>query len=64
MLGFFSYNVGAGHSIAITAVLGSQFSTLGVIGSYVLFKERLGRIQLVGVCTVIVAVSLLSVATA
>jgi drug/metabolite transporter (DMT)-like permease len=64
VLGFFSYNVGANHSIAITAVLASQFSTIGVIGSYVLFKERLGRIQLVGVCTVIVAVSWLSLATA
>jgi drug/metabolite transporter (DMT)-like permease len=64
VLGFFSYNLGSGHSIAITAVLGSQFSTLGVIGSYVLFRERLGRLQLAGVCIVIVGVSLLSVATA
>jgi drug/metabolite transporter (DMT)-like permease len=64
VLGFFSYNIGSAHSIAITAVLGSQFSTLGVIGSYLLFGERLGRIQLVGVCTVIVGVSLLSAATA
>ena len=64
VVGFFFYNLGSGHGIAITAVLGSQFSTLGVIGSYVLFSERLGRIQLAGVCTVIVGVSLLSVATA
>ena len=64
VLGFFSYNAGSGHSIAITAVLASQFATLSVIGSYVLFGERLGRIQLVGVCTVIVGVSVLSVATA
>jgi len=64
VVGFFSYNLGSQHSIAITAVLGSQFSTFGVIGSYVLFGERLGRIQLFGVCTVIVAVSLLSLATA
>jgi drug/metabolite transporter (DMT)-like permease len=64
VLGFFSYNLGSGHSIAITAVLGSQFSTLAVIGSYLLFGERLGRIQLVGVCIVIVGVSVLSVATA
>ncbi len=64
VVGFFSYNLGSGHSIAITAVLGSQFSTLGVIGSYLLFGERLGRIQLAGVCTVIVGVSVLSIATA
>ncbi len=64
VVGFFFYNFGSGHSIAITAVLGSQFSTLGVIGSYLLFGERLGRIQLAGVCTVIVGVSVLSIATA
>ncbi len=64
VIGFFAYNIGSGHSIAITAVLGSQFSTFGVIGSYLLFGERLGRIQLVGVCTVIAGVSLLSAATA
>ncbi len=64
VLGFFSYTLGSRHGIAITAVLGSQFSTLAVIGSYVLFGERLGRLQLVGVCTVIVGVSVLSLATA
>ncbi len=64
VLGFFSYTLGSRHGIAITAVLGSQFSTLAVIGSYVLFGERLGRLQLIGVCTVIVGVSVLSVATA
>ena len=64
VVGFFAYNLGSEHGIAITAVLGSQFSTLSVIGSYVLFKERLGRIQLIGVLTVIAGVSLLSVATA
>lgn len=64
VVGFFAYNLGSGHGIAITAVLGSQFSTLSVIGSYILFKERLGRIQLIGVVTVIAGVSLLSVATA
>ena len=64
VLGFFAYNLGSGHSIAITAVLGSQFSTFGVIGSYLLFGERLGRLQLAGVCIVIAGVTLLSAATA
>ncbi len=64
VLGFFVYTLGSRHGIAITAVLSSQFSTFAVIGSYVLFGERLGRLQLAGVCTVIVGVSVLSVATA
>jgi drug/metabolite transporter (DMT)-like permease len=64
VLGFFAYTLASRHGIAVAAVLSSQFSTLTVIGSYLLFGERLGRLQLVGVCTVIVGVSLISVATA
>ncbi len=64
VVGFFAYTLASRHGIAIAAVLSSQFSTLTVIGSYVLFGERLGRLQLIGVCTVIVGVSLISVATA
>ncbi len=64
VVGFFVYTLGSRHGIAITAVLSSQFSTLAVIASYVFFGERLGRLQLTGVCTVIVGVSVLSIATA
>ncbi len=64
VVGFFVFTIGSRHGIAITSVLSSQFSTFAVIGSYVLFGERLGRLQLAGVCTVIVGVSVLSVATA
>ena len=61
--GFFLYTLGARHGIAVAAVLGSQFSTFVVIGSYFLFGERLGRFQLAGVCAVIVGVSLVSAVT-
>jgi drug/metabolite transporter (DMT)-like permease len=64
VLGFFAYTLASRHGIAVAAVLSSQFSTLTVIGSFLLFGERLGRLQLVGVCVVIVGVSLVSVATA
>ncbi|MGC9220335.1 MAG: EamA family transporter [Solirubrobacteraceae bacterium] len=63
VLGFFAYTLGSRHGIAIAAVIASQFSTVVVIGSYVLFGERLGRMQLAGVCAVIVGVSLVAVAT-
>lgn len=64
VLGFFAYTLGSRHGIAIAAVIASQFSTLVVLGSYVLFGERLGRMQLAGVCAVIAGVSLVSVVTA
>lgn len=60
VLGFYAYTAGARGSIAITAVLGSQFATIAVIAGYALFGERLGRIQLVGVIAVIVGVAILS----
>jgi drug/metabolite transporter (DMT)-like permease len=62
--GFYSYTGGARHAIAIAAVLSSQFGALAAIAAYVLFRERLSRIQLSGVCTVVVAVALISGLTA
>jgi drug/metabolite transporter (DMT)-like permease len=58
--GFYAYTAGARHGIAVAAVLSSQFATLSVLVAYVLFKERLGQLQLAGVITVIVGVALLS----
>ncbi len=58
--GFFSYTAGARHGIAVAAVLSSQFATLAAVAAFVLFKERLGHLQLAGVCTVILGVALLS----
>jgi drug/metabolite transporter (DMT)-like permease len=60
VLGFYAYTAGARHGIAVAAVLSSQFAAIAAIGAYILFGERLGRIQLVGVATVIAGVSLLS----
>lgn len=60
VLGFYSYTAGARHGIAVAAVLSSQFATLSGLAAYVLFKERLTRIQLLGVATVIAGVAVLS----
>lgn len=62
--GFFAYTLASRHGIAVAAVLASQFSTVTVIAAYLLFGERLGRLQLTGVIAVIVGVSLLSAVTA
>jgi drug/metabolite transporter (DMT)-like permease len=60
VVGFFSYTFGSRHGLAIAAVLSSQFAVLALAASYVLFGERLSRIQLVGVACVIVGVAALS----
>ena len=51
---------GARHGIAVAAVLSSQFATIAAVIAYFLFNDRLSRIQLAGVSSVIVGVALLS----
>jgi drug/metabolite transporter (DMT)-like permease len=58
--GFASYAAGARHSIAIAAVLASQFAAIAAVLAFVLFRERLSRMQLTGVVVVAVGVTLLS----
>jgi drug/metabolite transporter (DMT)-like permease len=60
VLGFFSYTFGSRHGLAIAAVLSSQFAVVALAASYVLFGERLSRVQLAGVGCVIVGVAALS----
>jgi drug/metabolite transporter (DMT)-like permease len=60
VLGFFSYATGARHGIAVAAVLSSQFGAIAAVAGYVVFKERLRRIQLGGVVIVLVGVAVLT----
>jgi drug/metabolite transporter (DMT)-like permease len=60
VLGFFSYTAGAKHGIAVAAVLSSQFAALSALAAYLMFSERLSRVQLLGVVTVLIGVALLS----
>jgi drug/metabolite transporter (DMT)-like permease len=60
VIGFYSYTLGSRHGIAIAAVLSSQFAALTLLGAYLLFGERLSRLQLAGVGCVIVGVAVLS----
>jgi drug/metabolite transporter (DMT)-like permease len=60
VLGFYSYTSGSRHGIAVASVLSSQFAALSGVGAYWLFGERLRRVQLAGVCTVIAGVAVLS----
>ena len=58
--GFASFAVGSRHGIAVSAVLASQFAALAAIAAYFLFRERLTRLQLVGVAAIVVGVAVLS----
>jgi drug/metabolite transporter (DMT)-like permease len=53
------YVVAASESVAVAAVLSSQFAALAALGGFLLFGERLQRLQLIGVVTVAVGVTLL-----
>ena len=64
VLGFVFFAVGARHSIAVAAVLGSQFAAVASVAAYVLFRERLTRLQLAGVVTIVAGVAALAAVTA
>lgn len=55
---------GSRDSIAITAVMGSQFAAVAAVAAFFLFRERLGRVQLVGVVLIVGGVTVLAAAMA
>jgi drug/metabolite transporter (DMT)-like permease len=61
VVGFALFAVGSRHGIAITAVLASQFAAIAGVAAFFLFRERLTRVQLVGVGTIVGGVAVLSV---
>jgi drug/metabolite transporter (DMT)-like permease len=60
VLGFAGFSLGARHGIAITAVLASQFAALAAVAAFLLFRERLSRVQLTGVAVIVVGVAALT----
>jgi uncharacterized membrane protein len=58
--GFTAFSLGARHSVAISAVLASQFAAFAAIAAFVLFRERLRTAQVFGISTIAVCVALLS----
>lgn len=52
--------VAAREGIAVAAILSSQFAALAAVGAYVLFGERLRRIQVAGVVAILVGVAVLT----
>jgi len=54
------YVVAASQDVAVAAVVSSQFAALAAIGGFVLFGERLERLQLLGIAIVAAGVTALA----
>ena len=63
VIGFTCFAIGAQYQVAVTSVLASQFAPIAAVMAYVLFKEKLGRLQILGVAILVVAVTALSIAS-
>lgn len=63
IVGLLLFAIGAQYQVAVTSVLASQFAPIAAVMAYVLFKERLGRMQITGVAVIVVAVTVLSAVT-
>jgi drug/metabolite transporter (DMT)-like permease len=61
VVGFAAYAWGAGHGLAVAAVLASQFAALSAVVGYVVFRERLALVQVVGVATIVCGVTALGI---
>lgn len=58
------YVVAATADIAIAAVLSSQFAAIAAIAAFFLFRERLQRIQVVGIAMIAIGITVLAALTA
>ena len=58
--GFASFSLGARHSVAVSAVLASQFAAFAALAAFVLFRERLRVAQILGITMIALCVALLS----
>ncbi len=61
VIGFAVYTVASEHGIAIASVLGSEFAAIAAVAAWILFRERLSRIQVAGVGAIAMGVALLSI---
>ena len=60
VLGFVCFAIGARDSVAVAAVLGSQFAAVASVAAYLFLRERLTRLQLAGVVMILGGVAALT----
>jgi drug/metabolite transporter (DMT)-like permease len=58
--GLLAFTSGARDGIAVAAVLGSQFAAIATVAAFFLFRERLARVQIVGVAVIAAGVAVLT----
>jgi drug/metabolite transporter (DMT)-like permease len=63
VVGFSCIGLGSRSDVAITAVLASQFATVAVVGAVLLFGERLGWPQRIGILAVALGTALVAAVT-
>jgi len=62
--GVICFTIGSRHGIAVASVLASQFAAFAALAAFLIFHERLGRVQLIGVVLTLAGVGLLSLVQA
>jgi multidrug transporter EmrE-like cation transporter len=60
VVGFASFALGARDGIAVSAVLASEFGAVAALAAFVLFRERVVRLQVVGIAAIATGVAVLS----
>lgn len=60
VIGFTCFAIGAQYQVAVTSVLSSQFAPIAAVMAYILFREKLGRLQITGVVILVLAVTSLT----
>jgi len=60
VLGFVFFAFGARDSVAVAAVLGSQFGAVAAVAAFVVLRERLTRLQLTGAALILAGVAALT----
>ncbi len=60
VVGFAFFALGARHGIAISAVLASEFGAVAALAAFVLFREGVVRLQIVGIAAIAAGVAVLS----
>jgi len=60
VLGFVFFAFGARDSVAVAAVLGSQFGAVAAVAAFVVLRERLTRLQLAGAALILAGVAALT----
>ena len=60
VVGIATFSLGARVSAPVTSVIASQFAGIAAVAAYVLFGERIGRAQVVGVVLIAIGVAALA----